>query len=513
MSKKFYITTPIYYPSGKPHMGHAYSSIVADVIARFKRLEGYEVFFLTGTDEHGLKIQREAEKNNKDPQQFCDEISKIFKDLGLALELSNNDFIRTTEKRHFKSVKEIWNRLVKSGDIYLDKYSGWYSISDEAYYDEDEIIEQDGKKISKISGSTVDWVEEESYFFKLSKWGKELINHYESNPDFILPNSRKNEVLSFVKKGLKDLSVSRTSFTWGIPVPKNNQHVIYVWLDALTNYLSALDFAGTEDKKYKKFWPADLHVIGKDILRFHAIYWPAFLMAAKLPLPKRVFGHGWILSDDKKMSKSLGNILDPLEIIENFGIDQLRYYLIKEVSLGNDGSVSMKNLKDCINNDLANNYGNLCQRVFSFIKKNCENKIPKPNKLNQNDEILLTNLKKNMEKLITYINDQKLNEYIKTVVQFSFEANKYFNDSQPWSLKKEDPERMNTILFTICEQIKNLSILLSPIIPLATTKVLNIINLESGKQTIDNIHKMDCINHDKPLKNLDILFKKIDNDN
>ena len=369
MKKNFYITTPIYYPSGKPHMGHAYSSIIADIFARFKRLEGYNVLFLTGTDEHGQKIQKEAEKNNKDPKNFCDEISEIFRSLTKTLNLTNNDFIRTTEIRHFKSVNEIWKRLVKSGDIYLDKYSGWYSVSDEAYYDEDEIEEKDGKKISKSSGSFVEWVEEESYFFKLSAFQKKLLDYYKENKDFILPQSRRNEVVSFVEKGLNDLSISRTSFSWGIPVPENKKHIIYVWLDALTNYLSALNFPNTEDEKYKNFWPADVHIIGKDILRFHAIYWPAFLIAANLPLLKRVFGHGWILSDDKKMSKSLGNILDPIEVIKDYGIDQLRYYLIKEVSLGNDGSISMENLKNCINNDLANNYGNLCQRVFSFIKK------------------------------------------------------------------------------------------------------------------------------------------------
>ena len=284
-------------------MGHAYSSIIADIFSRFKRLQGYKVLFLTGTDEHGLKIQREAEKNNKSPIDFCNELSENFRDLTKILNLSNNDFIRTTEKRHYKSVEEIWNRLVKSGDIYLDKYSGWYSVSDEAYYDEDEIETVNGKKKSKSSGSEVDWVEEESYFFKLSSWEKKLLTHYEINKNFILPKSRQNEVVNFVKKGLKDLSVSRTSFSWGIPVPKNKKHVIYVWLDALTNYISALDFPDVKNTNYKNFWPADIHIIGKDILRFHAIYWPAFLLAAKLPLPKRIFGHGWILSDEKKNVK------------------------------------------------------------------------------------------------------------------------------------------------------------------------------------------------------------------
>ncbi|MBD1138136.1 methionine--tRNA ligase [Pelagibacterales bacterium SAG-MED41] len=513
MSKNFYITTPIYYPSGKPHMGHAYSSIVADIFARFKKLEDYNVLFLTGTDEHGQKIQKEAKKNNKDPKVFCDELSETFRSLTKVLNLSNNDFIRTTEKRHYKSVVEIWNRLVKSGDIYLDKYSGWYSVSDEAFYDEEEIEIINGNKVSKSSGSNVEWVEEESYFFKLSVWSKKLLEFYNKNPKFILPASRRNEVIKFVEKGLKDLSISRTSFSWGIPVPKNEKHVIYVWLDALTNYISALNFPNVEDKKYENYWPADIHIIGKDILRFHAVFWPAFLLAAKLSPPKRVFGHGWILSDEKKMSKSLGNILDPIEIINKYGIDQLRYYLVKEVSLGNDGSISMENLKNCINNDLANNYGNLCQRVFSFIKKNCENKIPQSKNLNVSDKQLLNNLKDNIPKLIDLMNNQELNEYIKIVVSFSFDANKYFNDSEPWAVKKKDPDRMKTILFTIVQQIKNISILLNPIIPNATNKVLNIINFSSENIKINKINDDSCLNHDKELDNLEILFNKIENDN
>ncbi len=514
MEKKyFYITTPIYYPSGKPHMGHAYSSIIADIFARFKRLEMNEVFYLTGTDEHGLKIQREAEKNNKDPKVFCDEISRQFKDLTKILNLSNNDFIRTTEKRHHESVKEIWSRLVKSGDIYLSKYSGWYSISDEAYYDDDEIISKDGKKVSKSSGSLVDWVEEDSYFFKLSKWQDKLLTHYKDNPNFIKPSSRNNEVIQFVKKGLKDLSVSRTSFTWGIPVPEDNKHIIYVWLDALTNYISALNFPNTSDNLYKKFWPASIHIIGKDILRFHSIYWPAFLMAAKIPLPKRVYGHGWILSDEKKMSKSLGNILDPIEIINKYGIDQLRYYLIKEVSLGNDGNVSLENLKNCINNDLANNYGNLCQRVFSFIEKNCLNKIPKPKELSKDDIKLTNTLKNDLNSLISYIDNQELNSYLKKEINYSFDANKYFNDSKPWALKKTNIDRMNTILFTIVEQIKNISILLSPIIPISTNKTLDILNVPIEKRNLDCIKSNNIFNFDKELKKHEILFKKIENDN
>jgi methionyl-tRNA synthetase len=407
----------------------------------------------------------------------------------------------------------VWNKLLDSGDIYLSKYAGWYSVSDEAYYTEDEISTINGKKISKESGSLVDWFEEDSYFFKLSAWQDKLLEHYEKYPTFITPKSRNNEIVQFVKSGLNDLSVSRTSFKWGIQVPNNEKHIVYVWLDALTNYISALNFPDTENSLYKNFWPADVHVIGKDILRFHTVYWPAFLMAAKLPLPLRVFGHGWILSDDKKMSKSLGNILDPITVIKKYGIDQLRYYLIKEVSLGNDGSVSMENLKNCINNDLANNFGNLCQRVFSFIEKNCGGKLPKPNNIEKEDNKLLNNLISNVPKLISDMNNQNLNDYIKKVVEFSFDANKYFNDLQPWALKKTNIERMNTILHTIVSQIKNISILLSPIIPLSSNKILDIMNIKKNERNIEAINNIDIFNHDLEFKKTSILFKKIEDDN
>ena len=511
--KNFYITTPIYYPSGKPHMGHAYSSIIADVFARFKRISKYKVMFLTGTDEHGLKIQREAKKNSKDPKTFCDEISLQFKDLTKTLNLSNDDFIRTTETRHHKAVKEIWSRLENSKDIYLSKYSGWYSVSDEAYYEEDEIETKDNIKYAKSSGSKVEWVEEDSYFFKLSSWSDKLLKFYDDNPDFILPDSRRNEVIQFVKKGLKDLSVSRTSFTWGIPVPNNSKHIIYVWLDALTNYLSALNFPNLGHEKYKLFWPASLHIIGKDILRFHAIYWPAFLMAAKIPLPKRVYGHGWILSDDKKMSKSIGNILDPIGIIKNYGIDQLRYYLIKEVSLGNDGNVSLESLKNCINNDLANNYGNLCQRVFSFLNKNCDSKIPTFEKFSHEDEKLFNNLINKIPELINMMDKQNLNLYMKNVINFSFESNKYFNDSEPWSLKKNKPERMKTILYVILNQIKSISILLNPVMPISTDKVLTSLGINQSNRTLEVVKNHKFLKPGGTVKELNILFKKIENDN
>ena len=509
---KFYITTPIYYPSGKPHMGHAYSSIIADIIARFKKIEGCKVYFLTGTDEHGLKIEREANKNKKEPREFCNEITLTFKNLTKTLNLSNNDFIRTTEERHYKSVKEIWLRLEKSGDIYLDKYSGWYSVSDEAYYDDDEIIDDKGSKKSKISGSKVEWVEEESYFFKLSKWEKKLLDFYEKNPDFILPKTRRKEVVNFVKKGLKDLSVSRTSFKWGIPVPSNNNHIIYVWLDALTNYISALNFPDTNNKLYKDFWPANIHIIGKDILRFHAIYWPAFLFAAKLQPPKRVFGHGWILSNERKMSKSLGNILDPIEIINKYGVDQLRYYLVKEVSLGNDGSISLDNLKNCINNDLANNFGNLCQRVFTFIDKNCDSKIPSPGLLNKKDKNLINEINNKILDLKRMINYQDLNSYVKEVINFSFNSNKYFNDEEPWKLKKTNTERMNTVLYCILNQIKSISILLYPIMPGSMKNTLKRLGVSENNINLNQVENFKLLKSGSIIIKGSILFEKIDSE-
>ena len=507
--KNFFITTPIYYPSGEPHIGHAYSSIIADVFARFKRNDGWNVHFLTGTDEHGLKIQKAAEKANLDPLTYCNNISKVFRSLSKKLNLSNDDFIRTTEKRHKVSVNDLWQRLLKSGDIYLSKYKGWYSISDEAYYNEDEIIEKDGKKVSAFSGSLVDWVEEESFFFKLSSWEKKLLEFYEKNKKFILPLSRRNEVINFVKNGLKDLSVSRTSFTWGIKVPNSNNHVIYVWLDALTNYLSALNYPNINDKLYKNFWPASLHVIGKDILRFHAIYWPAFLLAAKIEPPKRIFGHGWILSGDEKMSKSKGNILNPIEIVNNYGIDEIRYYLMKEVSHGSDGNISLNSLENCINSDLANNYGNLCQRVFSFIKNNCSNSIKKSTNLSQSDKKIIKqtfDLTKNLRDLIE---NQDLNNYIKSVINISFLTNKYINDEEPWKLKKDNIKKMNNILHLALEQIAKISILLNPIIPLATDKVLEALNIKSELRNNSFLDGKKIIPDKINIRPLNILFKKI----
>ena len=509
MKNNYYITTPIYYPSAKPHMGHAYSSIVADFFARFKRIQGYNVFYLTGTDEHGQKIERAANINKKNPQDFCDDISQIFKDLTKTLNLSNNDFIRTTETRHKKSAINVWKILEEKKEIYLSKYSGWYSVSDEAFYSEDEIVEEDGKKKSKLSGSLVEWVEEESYFFKLSKWEKPLLKFYNENPNFILPESRKNEVISFVKSGLKDLSVSRKSFKWGIPVPSNKDHVMYVWLDALTNYLSALNYPNTDDKLFKNFWPADLHIIGKDILRFHAVYWPAFLLAANIDLPKRVYGHGWILSGNQKMSKSKGNILDPIEIIKNYGLDPLRYYLIKEVSFGNDGNISEEKLENCINSDLANNYGNLCQRVVSFCEKNAELKVGEEIKFNEDDNLELLKFTDSYQNIVGFIDKQDINSYISFIVERLFAANKYFNDQEPWK-KKDNKVRLNTIIYTSLELIRKITILMYPIMPETSIKVMSIFNYREKDIKLDSFIENNFIKKNIKLNKIGILFKKID---
>ncbi len=512
MNKNFYITTPIYYPSAKPHMGHAYSSIIADFFARFKRMDGFNVNFLTGTDEHGLKIQRSAEKEGLEPLKFCDQISQTFRDLSKKLNLTNTDFIRTTEDRHKKTVQYLWNELKKNDDIYLSKYSGWYSVSDEAFYNNDEIEELNNKKVAISSKSSVEWVDEESYFFRLSKWEKPLLDFYEKNPNFISPVSRKNEVISFVKSGLKDLSVSRKSFSWGIKVPNDNEHVIYVWLDALTNYISALNYPNKEDQLFKKFWPASVHLIGKDILRFHAIYWPAFLLAAKIEPPKKVYGHGWILSNEEKMSKSKGNILDPLDIIDQYGLDPLRYYLIKEVSFGNDGNISQERLEDCINSDLANNFGNLCQRVSAFVIKNCNSKIPNEIQFLNEDLKILDEYSKNLDKLRSEVDNQNINYYIDYIINRLFEANKYFNDQEPWK-KKEDLIRLNTIVYTTLEIVRKITFLLFPIIPNSCLKALKIFDLNEEDIIFDSIGNNNFLKKGSYINKIDILFNKIEREN
>ena len=507
--KNFYITTPIYYPSAKPHMGHAYSSISADVIARFKRLESFNVNFLTGTDEHGLKIQRAAEKENKSPKDFCDIISKNFLDLTKKLNLSNTDFIRTTEKRHIDTVVRLWKTLVQKKEIYISKYSGWYSISDEAFYTNDEIEEKNGTKLSKTTGSRVDWVEEDSYFFKLSKCQSHLLDFYSNNPNFISPLVRKNEIVSFVKSGLKDLSISRTSFNWGIPVPSDNKHVIYVWLDALTNYISALNYYEKNNKN--EFWPADFHIIGKDIIRFHCVYWPAFLLAADIKPPKKIFAHGWILSGEEKMSKSKGNILDPIEIIDNYGLDEIRYYLMKEVIYGEDGKITPENLANCINSDLANNIGNLYQRITSIIHSRLESKIPNCSPKDSTDVKILNLIDNNLNNLIATFNKLEIHNYTKSLIQLFSEVNKYVNDTAPWSLKEDSLDKRNIILYCVLEFLRKAFILLQPIIPDKSKIILDSLNVPNDERSIINITNSFKILPGTKINKIEILFKKHDN--
>ena len=465
-------------------MGHAYSSISADVIARFKQLEGFEVKFLTGTDEHGSKIQKSAQKENLKPLDFCNNISKVFLDLTKKLNLSNTDFIRTTEKRHHESVKKLWEILEKNKEIYLSNYSGWYSISDEAFYSEEEtILTENNKRISSSSGNEVEWVEEESYFFKLSKWQEPLLEFYKKNPDFIQPISRKNEITSFIKSGLKDLSISRTSFDWGIEVPTNKSHIIYVWLDALTNYISATNYFSD---RAESEWPADLHIIGKDITRFHAVYWPAFLMAANIPLPKKIFAHGWILSGDEKMSKSKGNILDPLEIISEFGLDEVRYYLMKEIMYGSDGKINIENLKNCINSDMANNMGNLSQRIFSLVGKYYDNKIPKPIDLTKVDnELLNAEFHLFSKKMINF----EIHNYLKEIVSFSSSVNKYVNDEEPWNRSKNSNDRISTIIYVTLDCLRKIFFLLYPVMPSKSELFLKSLGIKVEEILFSNFDK------------------------
>ena len=466
--KKFYITTPIYYVNDIPHIGHAYTSIAADAIARFRRLDGFKVHFLTGTDEHGQKIQKAAAKAKIATQQFVDRFSANFKKLSDILKLSNDDFIRTSTDLHKEYVKKIWQKLSYNGYIYLGKYSGWYAIRDEAFYQESELVS--GKA---PTGADVEWVEEESYFFKLSAFEKDLLNFYEKNPDFIAPYSKMNEVIAFVKSGLKDLSISRTTFDWGIPVPGDDKHVMYVWLDALFNYLSAID---TDEKRI--FWPCDLHLIGKDIFRFHAVYWPAFLMAAGFELPKKVFAHGWWKNEGVKISKSLGNVIDPLQIIEKFGLDYFRYFLLRTVPFGNDANYSEKQLIMIINAELANNIGNLIQRVISFVNKNCDSKVPVPGEFTISDQELLNLASVAHKEMCQFMDIQLINKAVGVVVDLARAANAYIDSNAPWQLKKENIKRMNTVLYVLLDISRIIAILLQSFIPDSASNLLELLNVE-----------------------------------
>ncbi len=483
MSSNYYITTPIYYVNDVPHIGHAYTTLACDVIARFKRLDGFNVFFLTGTDEHGQKVELAAKNKGIAPKEFVDEVSQNFRSLLKCMNFSNDDFIRTTEKRHLNSCEKIWKKLLENGSIYLDKYSGWYSVRDEAFYSETEIV--DG---TAPSGAPVEWVEEPSYFFNLSKWEDKLLKFYEENNNFILPNSRRNEVISFVKGGLKDLSVSRTSFSWGVKVPNDDDHIMYVWLDALTNYLSACNYSSSENDALSKFWPADIHMVGKDIVRFHAVYWPAFLMAADLPLPKKIFAHGWWTNEGNKISKSLGNVIDPFELVEKYGVDQIRYFLMREVPFGNDGDFSNSQLINRINSDLANGYGNLFQRVTSMIIKNCNAVIPiKPNDFQDEDLKLINSIRNSLQNYRSLMDEQKFDQFLKNIWLVISDANKYVDNQAPWSLKKNDFKRMEVVLYTLIETIRQISIMLQPFIPNTSNSILEHIQIPLVLRDIKSI--------------------------
>ena len=504
MNNKFYITTPIYYVNDKPHIGHAYTTLACDVIARFKRLDGFKVYFLTGTDEHGQKVELAAKKNKTKPQDFVDKVSINFRDLLKCMHIENDDFIRTTEKRHLESCQKLWDLLIKKGHIYLGKYAGWYAIRDEAFFLESEII--DGKA---PSGAPVEWVEEPSYFFNLSKWQDKLLEHYNNNENFISPSTRKNEVLSFVKGGLKDLSVSRTSFSWGIKVPNDDDHIMYVWLDALTNYLSAIGYEN-ENERFCDFWPANIHLVGKDIIRFHAVYWPAFLMAADLELPKKIFAHGWWTNEGQKISKSLGNVINPFEIVEKYGVDQVRYFLMREIPFGNDGDFSVLQLVNRVNSDLSNSLGNLFQRVVSMVVKNCNGKIPKkPLVFLSQDKFLINSIKDKLDVYRDLIDNQKLDQYLKNVWVIIGNANKYVDEQAPWLLKKNDFNRMEVVLYTLLETLKQIGIILQPFLPLSSNYILNHLSVSADLRNLNSINTF--IDGDIEIIIPSALFPRIEN--
>lgn len=473
-NKTYYITTPIYYVNGEPHLGHVYSTVAADVLARFKRLAGYDTYFLTGTDEHGQKVAQTAEKMGISAQEVTDKYSQAFRDILPMFNITNNDFIRTTEQRHKETCQYLWKKLEEAGAIYLDKYAGWYAVRDEAYYGEDELTDgPDADTKIAPSGAECKWVEEESYFFRLSDFGDRLLAYYDENPDFIGPKSSAAEIISFVKGGLKDLSVSRTTFDWGVPVPGNDKHVMYVWIDALTNYISALGYGRDDTTLFDKYWPADVHLVGKEITRFHAIYWPAFLMAANVALPKRVFANGWWVVEGEKMSKSLGNVITPQSLLDTYGCDGSRFALLREMPFGNDGNFSHENAVNRINGDLANGLGNLAQRSLSMIAKNADGKIPANNGYSDDDKALLDLAYALPSQTEEFMNNVQIHKYLEAVWNVVGEANAYIDAQAPWKLKKEDPDRMQTVLYVLAEVIRCVAIMAQPIIPTGAGKILD----------------------------------------
>jgi methionyl-tRNA synthetase len=482
MKNTYYVTSPIYYVNDVPHIGHAYTTLACDVLARFMRLDGREVKFLTGTDEHGQKVEKSAEKSGLSPQAFTDKVSQRFRELFKIMNISNDDFIRTTEPRHKNAAQAMWNKLVESGNIYLGKYDGWYSVRDEAFYNESELT-ADGLA---PTGAPVEWVEEPSYFFKLSSWQDKLLELYENNPGFIRPESRRNEIINFVKGGLTDLSVSRTTFKWGVPVPGDEAHVMYVWLDALTNYISAIGYPNLEAEDFKKFWPADVHIMGKDITRFHAVYWPAFLMASGLEAPHSVMAHGWWTNEGQKISKSVGNVIDPFALIEEFGLDQTRYFLMREVIFGNDGNYARSAMINRINSELANNIGNLMQRTLSFIAKNAEGKVPEvtPEFISQAYNSELLELAKVLhEKAQVYMDEQNYNAVLDEIIRLATHANIFIDREAPWSLRKTDLNRMNEVLYILLETMRYIGIFLQPFIPVSAEKMLDSLGVPEDQRS------------------------------
>jgi methionyl-tRNA synthetase len=472
--QKFYITTAISYPNGAPHIGHAYEVVASDAIARFKRIDGYDVFFMTGTDEHGLKIQQTADRNGTTPKAFVDEMAAKFRAMADRLDCSYDRFIRTTDPDHLPSTQELWRRMQEKGDIYLSKYSGWYSVRDEAYYDESELTKQPDGSWRAPTGTPVEWIEEESYFFRLSAYQDRLLAHYAANPDFISPETRRNEIVSFVRSGLQDLSISRTTFNWGLPVPGDPKHVMYVWIDALNNYVTGCGFPDENGPRWH-YWPADVHIIGKDIVRFHTVYWPAFLMSAEMPLPKRVFGHGFLLNKGEKMSKSVGNVVDPFDLADTYGVDQIRYFFMREVPFGQDGNYSHEAIVNRINADLANDLGNLAQRSLSMIAKNCDAAVPQPGAFTQADQDMLWLADALPGKTRAAMKDFAVHTTLAEIWAVVAEANRYFASQEPWVLRKSDPARMNTVLYVTAEILRAVGILAQPFVPTAAAKLLDLL--------------------------------------
>jgi methionyl-tRNA synthetase len=482
----YYITTAIAYPNGVPHIGHAYEAIATDALARFARLDGKDVFFLTGTDEHGLKMVQTAELEKLPTMEVATRNALRFKEMDQRLNVAFDRFIRTTEEQHHRSSQAIWQRMADNGDIYLDSYAGWYSVRDEAYYAEEETTVGDDKVRLGPQGTPVEWVEEKSYFFKLSAYQDKLLKLYDEQPDFIGPDSRKNEVVSFVKSGLRDLSISRTTFDWGVKVPGDPEHVMYVWVDALTNYITGVGFPDESDANWR-YWPADVHIIGKDIIRFHAVYWPAFLMSAGIPLQKRVYAHGFLFNKGEKMSKSVGNVVDPFNLASQYGVDQMRYFFLREVPFGQDGSYSHEAIVNRINADLANDLGNLAQRSLSMIAKQLGGVLPEPGELSTNDRAILAQADGMIALARTAMATQQIHQYLNAVWAVVAEANRYFAGEAPWALAKTDPARQRTVLYVTAEVVRQIAILAQPAMPEASAKLLDSLGIAADARDFTSL--------------------------